>query len=125
MRPFVLLLLALGCGDAEPPPEACDQPLPPADDDGQPWPTYVVANEAFESCEATNAALQRRRGSCADGKRFLERGGGYSGDTYYFAGDTLVGLLRWTDVVISCTDYRFGDVVCEELDAEELSCPRS
>jgi len=34
----------------------------------------------------------------------------------------LVGLLRYTDVVVSCDQYRFGDVECDESSAEDVSC---
>ncbi len=122
-RSRVLLVLALGCGgDGAYPPEDCTPPLPATDQGGNVWPTYAEANATLAECPDEGADL-RRRGTCSDGKAFLERSGSFVGETYYFAGETLVGLLRYTDDVLSCEDYRFGDTECEELDAEVLSCP--
>ena len=121
-RPLALALLLLGCSDAALPPEDCEPPLPATDDDGRPWPTYAAADALLTDCEQREEPW-RRRGACADGKRFLEQSGGFTGETYYFSGDALVGVRRWTDIVVSCDDYRFGDTRCDEVDVEELSCP--
>jgi hypothetical protein len=121
---LLLLMLALGCGDSAPSDE-CDHLLPSSDGDGQPWPTYAVAIMAHADCTLPEtAAYQRRRGACTDGKRFLERLGSFGGDIRYFDGDTLVGVQRWSDVGGgSCVPARLGDVDCDEVDVEVLSCP--
>lgn len=117
----LLTALLLACGDGDFPPEDCAPPLPPSNDDGDPWPTYAEASASLSSCPTT--ALVRRRGTCADGKTFLESASGYDGDTQYFDGETLVGLRRFTDAGFSCSEYRFGDVECDEASAEEITCP--
>jgi|SRR5688572_22166186 hypothetical protein len=117
----LLAVLALGCGDGSWPPEDCDPPLPATDDDGRPWPTYTEANAQLDACE--NDAFVLRRGACTDGKTFLEQSGSFTGDTRYFAGEVLVGVRRYSDVVFACDEYRFGDTSCEETTSEELACP--
>ncbi len=122
-RPLYLFLVLLGCGDAAPPPEDCERPLPATSDDGGPWPTYSAVDAMLlADCEPLGG-YARRRGSCSDGKRFLDNDATFAGETYYFSDEALVGLIRWTDVVLSCQDYRFGDVRCEEVDVQEISCP--
>jgi hypothetical protein len=116
-----LLLLLLGCSDAALPPENCEPPLPATDDDGAPWPTYETADAILADCEQL-PGYARRRGSCSDGKRFLEASGGYEGEIRYFRDDTLVGVRRWTDVVASCNEYLFGDAQCVEVDVVAVSC---
>lgn len=117
----VLVVLALGCSDAALPPEDCDPPLPAADDDGRPWPTYTDASARLGDCEGDGSV--RRRGACTDGKAFIEQSSSSTGDTYYFLGEELVGLRRYSDVAFDCGEYRFGDASCEEASAEEIECP--
>lgn len=120
-RWILLFAAALGCSDGDLPPEDCSPPLPSSDDSGNPWPTYTQASAALADC--SEGAFTRRRGTCSDGKAFLERSGGFSGETQYFAGEELVGLFRYTDVVFSCEAFMFGDAECDEASVEELSCP--
>lgn len=120
MKRPLLLALALACGDAALPPEDCDPPLPATDDAGDPWPTYTEANTRFLDCEDDGSV--RRRGACTDGKTFLEQSGPFTGDTYYFEGEAIVGLRRYTDVALACSEYRFGDVSCDEVDVEDVTC---
>lgn len=120
-RPCFLCLLLLACGDAALPPEDCEPALPATDDDGAPWPTYAAADAVLTDC-AQREGAERRRGACSDGKRFLGWSGSFTGETYYFTGDTLVGVQRWSDVVTSCSEYRFGDARCDEVDVEEVGC---
>ncbi|HWO10386.1 MAG TPA: hypothetical protein VNN80_12930 [Polyangiaceae bacterium] len=122
-RLALLLALALGCGGDEYPPENCEPALPPSNDDGDPWPTYGEANATLATC--ADGALTRRRGTCSDGKTFIETAGAFAGDTYYFKGEVLVGVLRYSDVVLACDEYRFGDARCQAADVEELSCPEA
>lgn len=117
----IVLSTAVGCSDGDLPPEDCEPPLPATNDDGDPWPTYAEANAALERCE--DDASIRRRGTCADGKLFIETLGNFAGDTQYFVGETLVGLRRFSDVVFSCSEYRFGDARCEPTDSNEVVCP--
>lgn len=119
-RSILLLAVALGCGDSTFPPEDCAPPLPPTDDDGDPWPTYTAANAALATCTADG--YTRRRGSCSDGKAFIEGAGPFTGYTQYFDGEALVGLRRYSDVVSYCDEYRFGDVACDESSAEDIDC---
>jgi hypothetical protein len=119
--PLLLLALTLGCGGGDPPPEQCDQPLPPTDEDGVPWPTYAAASAALGDCEQYTG-YTRRKGTCADGKALLARDGGFSGETYYFQGETLVGVERSSDDVVSCVRYRFGDTRCADAEGQEIAC---
>jgi hypothetical protein len=119
--PLLLLAFALACGEADPPPEACDQPLPPTDEDGAAWPTFAAARARLADCDQY-PGFTRRQGTCADGKASLSRDGGFSGETYYFQGETLVGLQRSSDLVVSCDQYFFGDTRCDDAATEELAC---
>jgi len=121
IRLALLMAVALGCGESDLPPEDCDPPLPSTNDEGDAWPTYTDANATLTDC--SEDGLTRRRGTCSDGKAFIERSGTFTGDTQYFAGEELVGLLRYTDVVFSCDAYRFGDTECEQVSLEEVGCP--
>jgi hypothetical protein len=120
--PLLLLALILACGEADPPPEQCDQPLPPTDEDGVPWPTYTGANAALADCEQYPGQA-RRSGTCSDGKTLLAREGGFSGETYYFRGEALIGLERSPEYIVSCVEYRFGDTRCDDAQVQELTCP--
>ena len=119
--PLLLLAFTLACGGGDPPPEECDQPLPATDDDGMPWPTYTTARANLADCEQS-PGVTGREGTCADGKVLLARDGGSGGDTYYFQGETLVGLRRSSDLVISCQQYFFGDTRCDDADVEDITC---
>ena len=89
--------------------------------DGEPWPTYSEANATL--CERAVTAGIPRRGACSDGKTFLELDGGFTGETQYFQDEVLVGVLRYTDIVLSCSEYRFGETRCEPQNTEDVACP--
>jgi hypothetical protein len=120
-RSLLLALALLGCGDDPLPPEDCSPPLPTTDDDGRPWATYRETDVRLSDCDNGDGVV-RRRGACADGKTFLEESGPYTGDTYYFDGERLVGLLRYSDIALACDEYRFGDASCDETAAEDIVC---
>lgn len=122
-RHAMLLVLCLACGSEALPPEDCEPPLPATNDDGEPWPTYAEANASLCERAAEVGVTVPRRGTCGDGKLFLELSGGFTGETQYFRDEALVGVLRYTDVVLSCSDYRFGDARCEPESAEDVVCP--
>jgi hypothetical protein len=85
----MLLAFVLGCGDEYEPD--CNQPMPSTDEDGAPWPSYSVASSELADCGQIEDYYLRRNGSCSDGKRFLDKGSGFVGDTLYFDGETIVG----------------------------------
>jgi hypothetical protein len=116
----MFLALALGCGGDS---SDCDQSLPAADDDGNPWPTYSAAAEQASDCAQLGGFYLRRRGACSDGKRFIDRGDGFVGGTSYFEGESLVGRTAWSDIVSECDTWHYGDTSCDEVDVEEMSCP--
>jgi hypothetical protein len=121
-RLATLLVLCLGCGDELLPPEDCEPPLPATDDDGEPWPT--LAEAAATLCErAQDGAFIARRGTCTDGKAFVELAGNFTGETQFFRDEVLVGVLRYTDIVLSCTEFRFGDGRCEPAETADVECP--
>jgi len=121
-RHAIFLVLGLGCGSDALPPEDCEPPLPATNDDGDAWPTYDEANATL--CERAGVeGITPRRGTCADGKAFIELAGGFTGETQYFQGEVLVGVLRYTDIVLSCSEYRFGETRCEPDSARDVECP--
>ena len=120
-RLAMLLVLCLGCGSDALPPEDCEPPLPAENDDGDPWPTYSEANATL--CERAAGAVVPRRGACSDGKRVLALASGLAGETQYFKDEVLVGVLRYTDIVLSCSEYRFGETRCERQNTEDVVCP--
>jgi hypothetical protein len=120
-RRVMLVVLGLACGSDAFPPEECEPPLPAANDDGDPWPTYSEANASV--CERAGVDIIARRGACADGKAFIEVAGGVTGETQYFRGEVLVGVLRYTDIVLACAAYRFGETRCEPESREDVDCP--
>jgi hypothetical protein len=119
-RALLLAAVALACGDSAWPPENCDPPLPATDDDGRPWPTYTEMAASLSDCE--DDGITRRRGACDDGRLFLEQSGPFTGDTYYYDGEVLVGLRRYSDIASACSEYRFGDASCEEAGVEPIVC---
>lgn len=139
----LLLFLSLGCGGDTAPSEEiltlyecvdlprrdCSEPLPPSDEDGAAWPTYTEATSQLADCSRRpTGCWQRRRGTCSDGKTFTDWSGGFTGELYYFAGETLVGVWRWTDVIDcvdgkSCQGSGLGDPTCVETAAEDVVCP--
>ena len=123
--PLLLLALSIGCSGSVANEEApiCDEPLPPTDSDGTPWPPFSAANSMLADCAQHEGYYFRRRGSCSDGKQFLSKGTGFVGDTYYFEGEALVGVSTWTDIISSCEENRGGNATCEEINAEEINCP--
>jgi hypothetical protein len=116
----MLLAFVLGCGDEYEPD--CNQPMPSTDEDGAPWPSYSVASAELADCGQIEDYYLRRSGSCSDGKRFLDKGSGFVGDTLYFDGETIVGRTEWSDFVI-CDPWRYGDTRCNEREVEEIMCP--
>jgi hypothetical protein len=141
-RHALLLVLCLGCGGDTAPSEEvfglfecversrsdCSQPLPETDADGSRWPTYEEASRELTDCSRRAEYIGRRRGTCADGKTFVDYNGGFSGELFYFAGGTLVGVWHWSDVVIcvdgsSCQGSGLGDPTCVESEVEEIVCP--
>lgn len=122
-RQFILLVFVLGCGGDVEPSDGCDYSLPARDSDGSAWPSFDEAQAMWRDCSRI-APPSRRRGSCSDGKLFIDYNGGFSGETLYFRDGTLAGLRRWTDIVIegSCRGG-LGETSCEEIDVEDLSCP--
>jgi hypothetical protein len=113
------------CGRSAPPgfPRG-HQDLPPTDPEGNPWPTYSEASAELSDCTG-DEGYRRFRGTCSDGKPFLSREGGFTGDTRYYDGQTgeLVGTLYDTDYIHPCIDRGVGDSSCERTSAEELVCP--
>lgn len=122
-RRAMLLVLCLGCGSDALPPEDCEPPLPTTNDDGEPWPTYDEANATLCERAADAGVLMPRRGTCTDGKTFLELAGGFTGETQYFREQALVGVLRYTDVILACSEYRFGETRCAPQSTEDIECP--
>jgi hypothetical protein len=138
-----LVALCLGCGGDTAPSEDtlglfecvdlprpdCSQPLPPSDDDGGPWPTYTEATRELSDCsQRAGFCLGRRHGTCSDGKTFTDWNGGFTGELNYFSGETLVGVWRWSDVVVcvdgvSCQGSGLGDPTCIELTVDDVVCP--
>lgn len=139
-----LLVLCFGCGgDTAPDQESfglfecvalprpdCSEPLPPSDEDGGPWPTYAEATGELADCsQRPEVCWQRRHGTCSDGKTFTDWSGGFMGELYYFAGEALAGVWRWSDVVGcvdgmgGCSGSGLGDATCIETAAEEVVCP--
>jgi len=129
---FFALALSLSCGDSE---DECDSILPPGaprghqdlpstDDEGNPWPTYSEATADLEDC-TRDEGYRRFRGTCSDGKRFLSRDGGYTGNTRYYGGEgeALVGFDSFSDVILECVDPSVGDSRCERTSIEEILCP--
>jgi hypothetical protein len=119
LRRFMLLVLALGCGDEF--EFDCDHPLPATDDDGSPWPSYTAASAQLSDCAQLDGYYSRQRGACSDGKRFLSKGTGFGGDTLYFDGETVIGRIPWSDFV-TCDPWRYGNTRCEQIDVEEINC---
>jgi len=128
MRRFLLLVLAFGCGgdsDNEceklyEPWELYPQDLEPTDPMGRPWPTYSEALAAMTPCDL----IPVFQGTCSDGKRFLQRNGGYTGETRYYDGERLVGITSYSDIIIECIDpqHPVGDVQCTKVVVEEVAC---
>jgi hypothetical protein len=128
MRQFLLLAVALGCGgdsrdecdELYEPWELYPQELEPKDPMGRPWPTYSDALAGLTPCDLISIS----RGTCSDGKRFLETNGGYTGQTRYYDGERLVGMTSFSDVIIECIDPRhpIGDVRCTKVVVEEVVC---
>jgi hypothetical protein len=93
-------------------------PLPPADADEHPWPSLGEALDQLRAeCDAPDRMgfLYAASGRCPDGKTFISRSGGFTGDTRYFDGETLVGAVYWGDVIFpECVPgSSLGDVVCD------------
>lgn len=108
--------------------ECTDGTLPQTDSGGAPWPTLGQAmGELRQACPETSCE-RRRQGVCADGKVFIDRNGGFTGQTLYFRGDALVGSWSWGDVGfcvddLVCWGGGQGDTRCVEVQAEALDCP--
>jgi len=99
----------------------CNTPLPPTDAEGQAWPSYSAALDQLRSeCDAPGRTylLYAPAGHCTDGKTFIARSGGFTGDMRYFEGETLVGAVYWGDVITpECVPgSSLGDIVCEQVD---------
>jgi hypothetical protein len=142
-RHGLLVVLCLGCGGDTAPSEEisglfecvelprpdCSEPLPPSDEDRAPWPTYAEATRELADCsQREGGCWQRRQGTCSDGKTFTSWSGGFTGDSYYFEGETLVGVWRWSDILIcenglACYGSGLGDPSCDETAGEDLTCP--
>lgn len=121
MRRLLLLAFVLGCDNDK---SDCNQPLPSTDEDGAPWPSYTTATAELADCgQLEGYYYERRSGSCSDGKRFIERGGGFVGNTLYFEGEVVVGRTTWSDVVFECESWHCGDTRCDQVDVEEIDCP--
>lgn len=119
MRRSILLVLVLGCSGRT---DDCSQALPATDYDGNPWPSHTAASTQLADCTQLEGHYQRQSGACSDGKRFVRKGTGLSGDTLYFDGEAVVGWVPWSDV-ITCDRWSYGDTRCEEVDAREIVCP--
>ena len=118
----MLALLALGCG-GDSADECPDAPaLPATDDDGNPWPTYSDASAELAAC-TSDQGYSRFRGTCSDGKRFLQRNGGFTGDTRFYDGETLVGMDSFSDIIFPCDELGVGDWSCERTSTEAVACP--
>lgn len=120
MRRSILLVLALGCSGRS---DECGQALPVTDYAGNPWPSYATASTQLADCAQLAGHYQRQIGACSDGKRFVRKGTGLSGDTLYFEGETVVGWVPWSDVIITCDRWSYGDTRCDEVDVREIVCP--
>src|SRR4051812_31218553 len=132
-RTFALLAVALACTE---PDDSCETNLPifcpnsalaAASPSGQAWPSYSAASSALADCAQSEEYLIRRRGTCSDGKRFLGRDGGFTGDDYFFLGEAVVGFRYWTDVLAvvcgECTPSRGqGDTACDVIEQTESRC---
>jgi hypothetical protein len=134
-RALLLLSASLACGGDSAPedpglcvtldPATCREPLPATDPEGQPWPLYATASAELDAC-GDPGYWSRSGGTCADGKRFLAKGGGFSGATYFYEGEALVGVRRWSDVISiecgGCTPDGQGDVECEVIGETSFDC---
>jgi hypothetical protein len=109
-RSLFLLVWCAAChGDANGPSSCeqadysvCGMPLPSAQLDGQPWQTFSEALAEVEACTNGRGAASPYnflRGMCADGKLFISANGGYNGSTRYFDGESLVGMVSYTDTI--------------------------
>jgi hypothetical protein len=142
MKRYMPLAICLACGgDAKPsqaalgllecvdlPRRDCSDPLPPSDEHGARWPTYTEATRQLTDCSTREReCLQRRFGTCSDGKTFTDWSGGFVGEGFYFGGETLVGVWRWSDVSFcedgtSCPGFGLGDTTCVEVSVHEVGC---
>jgi hypothetical protein len=73
-------------------------PLPATQPDGEPWPTFSQSLREAEACGLQSARGLVLRSACADGKQSITRAGSFGGDTRYFRGEQLVGVVGYTDV---------------------------
>jgi hypothetical protein len=73
------------------PGELYPRELEPEDPMGRPWPTYSEALAGLTPCDLIAVS----RGTCSDGKQFLERNGGYTVQTRYYDGERLVGMTSF------------------------------
>jgi hypothetical protein len=120
---MVFVVIAIGCGGSSADEQCRPQELPPTDVDGRPWPSFSDARAQF--CAQVDGPA-RTEGSCADGKRFLDANGGFTGETLYFRNEVLVGRRAFTDVAFDDCGFTtsYGDVRCEGIDVVfELGCP--
>lgn len=118
MRGTLLLVAALACSGED----ECHRALP-ADDFGEPWPTFTELRNEVVYCTQPQG-LDTRIGTCSDGKTFIDQGHGFTGQSNYFRGEELVGLRRWSDLINGCVDNEsLGDSDCREVEAEDLGCP--